>query len=41
LPIVANLALGHTDAQWDLLIGIRAELDVDPKTLRLIEPWST
>jgi muramoyltetrapeptide carboxypeptidase LdcA involved in peptidoglycan recycling len=41
LPIVANLDFGHTDPQWVLPIGVRAELDVDARTLRLIEPWLT
>ena len=39
LPIVANLPFGHTDPQWVLPLGVRAELDVDARTLRLIEPW--
>jgi muramoyltetrapeptide carboxypeptidase LdcA involved in peptidoglycan recycling len=39
LPIVANLDFGHTDPQWILPIGVRAELDVDARTLRLVEPW--
>ncbi len=39
LPIVANLAFGHTDPQWVLPLGVRAELEVEAKTLRLIEPW--
>jgi muramoyltetrapeptide carboxypeptidase LdcA involved in peptidoglycan recycling len=39
LPIVANLDFGHTDPQWVLPIGVRAELDVDARALRLIEPW--
>jgi muramoyltetrapeptide carboxypeptidase LdcA involved in peptidoglycan recycling len=39
LPIVANLDFGHTDPQWVLPIGVRAELDVAGPTLRLIEPW--
>lgn len=41
LPIAANLPFGHTDPQWVLPLGVRAELDVDAKTLRLIEPWLT
>lgn len=41
LPIVANLDFGHTDPQWVLPIGVRAELDVDRRTLRLVEPWLT
>lgn len=39
LPIVANLDFGHTDPQWILPLGVRAELDVDRRTLRLVEPW--
>ncbi len=39
LPIVANLDFGHTDPQWILPIGIRAELDIEARSLRLIEPW--
>lgn len=39
LPIVANLDFGHTEPQWVLPIGVRAELDVDGHTLRLVEPW--
>jgi muramoyltetrapeptide carboxypeptidase LdcA involved in peptidoglycan recycling len=39
LPIVANLPFGHTDPQWVLPLGVRAELDVDATTLRLVEPW--
>jgi muramoyltetrapeptide carboxypeptidase LdcA involved in peptidoglycan recycling len=41
LPLVANLPFGHTDPQWVLPLGVRAELDVDAQTLRLIEPWLT
>ena len=39
LPIVANLDFGHTDPQWVLPIGVRAELDLEARTLRLVEPW--
>ncbi len=39
LPIAANLPFGHTDPQWVLPIGVKAELDVDARTLRLVEPW--
>lgn len=39
LPIVANLDFGHTDPQWVLPLGVRAQLDVDRRTLALIEPW--
>lgn len=39
LPIVAGLPFGHTDPQWVLPLGVRAELDVDSGSLRLVEPW--
>lgn len=39
LPVVANLPFGHTDPQWVLPLGVRAELDVDRASLRLVEPW--
>lgn len=39
LPIVAGLPFGHTDPQWVLPIGVRADLDVDRGGLRLVEPW--
>jgi muramoyltetrapeptide carboxypeptidase LdcA involved in peptidoglycan recycling len=41
LPIVANLDFGHTDPQWVLPLGVRAELDVEARSLRLIESWLT
>ena len=41
LPILANLPFGHTDPQWVLPIGVRAELDVDERSLRLVESWLT
>ncbi len=41
LPILANLDFGHTDPQWVLPIGVRAELDMDGRRLRLVEPWLT
>jgi len=41
LPIVAGLPFGHTDPQWVLPLGVRAELDADRGTLRLVEPWLT
>ena len=41
LPIAANLPIGHTDPQWVLPLGVRAELDLDVRTLTLIEPWLT
>lgn len=39
LPIATNLPFGHTDPQWVLPLGVKAELDVDAQTLRLVEPW--
>lgn len=39
LPIVANLPFGHTDPQWVLPLGVRAELDLGARTLSLVEPW--
>jgi muramoyltetrapeptide carboxypeptidase LdcA involved in peptidoglycan recycling len=39
MPIAANLDFGHTDPQWVLPLGVRAELDVDARTLTLVEPW--
>jgi muramoyltetrapeptide carboxypeptidase LdcA involved in peptidoglycan recycling len=39
LPIVANLPFGHTDPQWVLPIGVEAELDLDARTLTLLDPW--
>ncbi len=41
LPIVANLPFGHTDPQWVLPLGVRAELDLDARALTLLEPWLT
>jgi len=39
LAVAANLPFGHTDPQWVLPIGVRAAMDLDGQTLRLIEPW--
>ena len=39
LPVVANLPFGHTDPQWILPIGVRAALDADDGSVRLVEPW--
>ena len=39
LPVVTGLDFGHTDPQWLLPLGVRAELDLDARALRLIEPW--
>jgi muramoyltetrapeptide carboxypeptidase LdcA involved in peptidoglycan recycling len=38
LPILANLDFGHTDPQWVLPLGARAEVDCDALRLRLLEP---
>jgi muramoyltetrapeptide carboxypeptidase LdcA involved in peptidoglycan recycling len=37
LPTVTNLDFGHTDPQWILPLGVRAEIDVDGRRLRLLE----
>jgi muramoyltetrapeptide carboxypeptidase LdcA involved in peptidoglycan recycling len=39
LPVVTGLDFGHTDPQWLLPLGVRAELDLDVRALRLVEPW--
>ncbi len=39
LPIVADLPFGHTDPQWLMPLGVRAELDVERGSLTLLEPW--
>ena len=39
LPIVAGLPFGHTDPQWVLPLGVRAELDIEGRSLRLVERW--
>jgi muramoyltetrapeptide carboxypeptidase LdcA involved in peptidoglycan recycling len=41
LPIVSNLDFGHTDPQWILPLGVRAEVDADARSLRLLEPAVT
>ncbi len=38
LPIVTNLDFGHTDPQWIIPNGIRAEVNVENHSLRLMEP---
>jgi len=38
LPIACDLDFGHTDPQWVLPLGVRAELDCDAATFRLLEP---
>ena len=39
LPIVANFDIGHTDPQFVLPLGVRAELDCSAKSVRLTESW--
>jgi len=41
LPIATNLDFGHTDPQWILPLGVRAEIDVDARRFRLLEPAVT
>jgi muramoyltetrapeptide carboxypeptidase LdcA involved in peptidoglycan recycling len=38
LPIVSNLDFGHTDPQWILPLGVLAEVDVEARSIRLLEP---
>lgn len=38
LPVVSNLDFGHTDPQWILPLGVRAEIDPKRTLLRLLEP---
>ncbi len=37
LTIVTNMDFGHTDPQWILPLGVRAEVDCDQRTFRLVE----
>ena len=37
LPIVTNMDFGHTDPQWILPLGIRAEIDCVKKSFKLLE----
>jgi muramoyltetrapeptide carboxypeptidase LdcA involved in peptidoglycan recycling len=37
LPIVANLDFGHTDPQWIMPLGVKAEIDCQKHRLRLLE----
>ena len=37
LPIVTNMDFGHTDPQWILPLGIKAEIDCENKTFKLLE----
>ena len=38
LPVVSNLDFGHTDPQWLLPLGVLAEVDIDARLFRLLEP---
>jgi muramoyltetrapeptide carboxypeptidase LdcA involved in peptidoglycan recycling len=38
LPIVTNMDFGHTDPQFILPLGVKAEVDCLNKTFRLTEP---
>ena len=38
LMIVSNMDFGHTDPQWILPLGIRAELDSTAGSFRLLDP---
>lgn len=37
LPIVTNMDFGHTDPQWTLPLGIRAEIDCEGKSFKLLK----
>ncbi len=37
LPIITNMDFGHTDPQWILPLGIRAEIDCKNKSFKLVE----
>jgi muramoyltetrapeptide carboxypeptidase LdcA involved in peptidoglycan recycling len=39
LPIVTNMDFGHTDPQWILPLGVRAELDCHSRRFGLVESW--
>jgi len=39
LPIVTNMDFGHTDPQFILPLGTKAELDCQNKKFRLVESW--
>jgi len=38
LTVVTNMDFGHTDPQWILPLGARAEVDAERRTFRLVEP---
>ena len=37
LPIISNMDFGHTDPQWLLPLGVRAEINCEQKTFQLLE----
>ena len=37
LPIITNMDFGHTDPQWILPLGIKAEINCEEKTFKLKE----
>ncbi len=37
IPIISNMDFGHTDPQWILPLGIKAEIDCHKKEFKLIE----
>jgi muramoyltetrapeptide carboxypeptidase LdcA involved in peptidoglycan recycling len=39
LPIMTNLDFGHTDPQFVLPLGIKAQVDLNAKTFKLVESW--
>ncbi len=41
LPILTNVDFGHTDPQFVLPLGIKAEIDPIKNEFKLIEPWLT
>ena len=38
LPVVTNVPFGHTDPQLLVPLGVRTEVDCEPRRLRLLEP---
>lgn len=38
LPIIANMDFGHTDPQFIMPLGVKAEIDCQRKTFKLLEP---
>jgi muramoyltetrapeptide carboxypeptidase LdcA involved in peptidoglycan recycling len=39
LPIIANFDVGHTDPQLVLPLGVKAEIDTERKTVKIVEAW--